>query len=197
MRYLFYILLFISCLSLTCCQSEVFPKPKGMLRLEYPQATYKEIFNDFWCPFSFEVNSISKIERKKNGCDINIHYPKMKATIYLTYNKVQGNIKQLLRDAQKFTFDHTIKADNIISTQFVNDSTGVYGMFYQVLGNAASQAQFYATDSVSHFISGSVYFKVIPNYDSIQPASHYLENDVRQILETLKWDSSTTKNTAK
>ena len=111
----------------------------------------------------------------------------MKATIYLTYKNVEGNIKKLLTDAQKFTYDHTIKADNIASTVFANDTTRVYGMFYQVYGNAASQAQFYATDSVRHFISGSVYFNVTPNYDSVQPASNYLEKDVRRIMETLRW----------
>ena len=88
---------------------------------------------------------------------------------------------------RSFTYDHTIKADNIASTVFMNDTTKVYGMFYQVYGNAASQAQFYATDSVRHFISGSVYFRVVPNYDSVQPASNYLEKDVRRIMESLRW----------
>ena len=60
-------------------------------------------------------------------------------------------------------------------------------MFYQVYGNAASQSQFYATDSLRHFISGSIYFKAVPNYDSIQPASAYIEKDIRKIMESLQW----------
>ena len=100
---------------------------------------------------------------------------------------MEGNITKLLKDAQKFTYEHTIKADNIASTVFANDTTRVYGMFYQVYGDAASQSQFYATDSVRHFVSGSVYFRAVPNYDSIQPASSYLEKDVRKLMESLRW----------
>ena len=60
-------------------------------------------------------------------------------------------------------------------------------MFYEVVGNAASQAQFYVTDSTQHFLSGSLYFYVKPNYDSILPATEYVKNDIRKIMETLQW----------
>ncbi|WP_172919610.1 gliding motility lipoprotein GldD [Capnocytophaga canis] len=184
MRSLLFITLIFTILS---CEETALPKPKAALRLEYPQAEYKSYAKDY-CPFEFETNTSAFVKTKKDdSCDFDIEYPAMKATIYISYKKVKDNIRHLLRDAQKFTFEHTIKADNIASNQFVNDSTRVYGMFYQVYGNAASQAQFYATDSTTHFISGSVYFKVVPNYDSIQPASHYLEKDVRRIMETLRW----------
>ncbi|GIM48938.1 gliding motility lipoprotein GldD [Capnocytophaga stomatis] len=188
MKNVVFILLIFSVLFFASCGGETFPKPKAALRLEYPQAEYKKYSNNSDCSFTFDVNSLSHVKQKGKSCDLDIEYPKMKATIYLSYKKVDNNIRNLLRDAQKFTYDHTIKADNIASTVFVNDTTRVYGMFYQVYGNAASQAQFYATDSVSNFISGSVYFKVTPNYDSIQPASNYLEKDVRRIMESLKWD---------
>ncbi len=182
-----YIFLIINCLFIFSCGTDTLPKPKAGLRLEYPQAQYEKYVDNKHCPFSFDINTISNIKFKENSCDLNIEYPEMKATIYLSYKKVENNIRNLLRDAQKFTYDHTIKADNIASNVFVNDTTRVYGMFYQVYGNAASQAQFYATDSISNFIIGSVYFKVTPNYDSIQPASSYLEKDVRKIMESLLW----------
>jgi hypothetical protein len=35
-------------------------------------------------------------------------------------------------------------------------------MFYQVDGNAATNSQFYATDSTKHFVTGSVYFMQSP-----------------------------------
>lgn len=187
MKKILYIFLIISYSLICSCGTDTLPKPKAGLRLEYPQAQYKKYADNQHCPFSFDVNTTSNIKHKGNSCDLNIEYPEMKATIYLSYKKVEHNIRNLLRDAQKFTYDHTIKADNIASNVFVNDTTRVYGMFYQVYGNAASQAQFYATDSVSNFITGSVYFKVTPNYDSIQPASNYLEKDVRKIMESLRW----------
>jgi hypothetical protein len=41
------------------------------------------------------------IIKKETDCGFTITYPKMKATIYLTYKPVTKNINELLRDAQK------------------------------------------------------------------------------------------------
>ena len=116
-----------------------------------------------------------------------IEYPKMKATIYLNYKPVKGNIDQLLRDAQKLTYEHVVKADDIAEQPFLNPVNKAYGMFYQVGGNAATNAQFYVTDSTRHFLVGSVYFYAKPNYDSIFPAAAYIKNDMRKIMETVRW----------
>jgi gliding motility-associated lipoprotein GldD len=45
---------------------------------------------------------------------------KMKATIYLTYKPVNNNINVLLRDAQKLTYEHVIKADDILEQPYLN-----------------------------------------------------------------------------
>jgi len=60
-------------------------------------------------------------------------------------------------------------------------------MFYQIQGNAATNAQFYATDSTKHFVTASVYFYAKPNFDSILPAAAYVRGDMRMIMETLQW----------
>ena len=60
-------------------------------------------------------------------------------------------------------------------------------MLYEVKGNVASLAQFYVTDSVNHFLTGSLYFYAKPNYDSILPAAHYLKKDIKHIMESLHW----------
>src|SRR5690606_33291696 len=101
---------------------------------------------------------------------------------------VRDNLKALLYDAQKLTYDHTVKASNIIEQQRVDSVSNVYGMFYMINGNAATPAQFYVTDSVSHFVSGSVYFESKPNFDSIYPAAMYLREDIRKIMETIRWE---------
>jgi gliding motility-associated lipoprotein GldD len=111
----------------------------------------------------------------------------MKATIYLSYKPVHNNINSLLKDAQKLTYEHVIKADDILDQPFLNRQNKVYGMFYDVNGNAATNAQFYATDSVKHFIDCSVYFYAKPNYDSVMPAVSYLKNDMQMLLESLRW----------
>ena len=111
----------------------------------------------------------------------------MKATIYLSYKPVNNNINNLLKDAQKLTYKHVIKADNILEQAFINQNDKVYGMFYDVEGNAATNAQFYVTDSSKHFIDCSLYFYAKPNFDSIMPAVSYLKKDMKMMMESLKW----------
>lgn len=177
------ILLLIT-ISIISCKKDVIPKPSSYLRLDYPEAKYLS-FDDN-CPFTFDRNEATII-KKKNGCDFEINYPKMKATLYLTYKPVSNNIKILLRDAQKLTYEHVIKADDIIEQPYINTDKKVYGMFYSVNGNAATNAQFYATDSTKHFLECSVYFYAKPNFDSIYPAASFVKNDMRKLIETLKW----------
>jgi gliding motility-associated lipoprotein GldD len=176
--------LICSVLILVGCKNEVLPKPSSQLRLNYPIADYVAFEND--CPFIFNMNSDAKIKEDKE-CGFSINYPKMKATIYLTYKPVNDNIDKLLRDAQKLTYEHVIKADDIVEQPFINSEKKVYGMFYKVSGNAATNSQFYATDSVKHFLTGSVYFYAKPNFDSIMPAADYIRNDMQVLMETLKW----------
>ena len=60
-------------------------------------------------------------------------------------------------------------------------------MFYMINGDAATQSQFYVTDSINHFVTGSLYFNSKPNFDSIYPAAVYLRNDIRVIMESIQW----------
>lgn len=172
------------------CGDDPLPKPKGYLRLEYPQAIYKSATIPL--PFTFEKNEysapISSINKLGSTRGIDIKYPALKATIYLTYKEVNnGNLDSLLRDAQNLTQKHTMKADEISMNEFQNVENKTYGMLYEVGGDAASQSQFYITDSVKHFLSGSLYFRAIPNYDSIYPASQYLKKDIKHIMESVEW----------
>jgi gliding motility-associated lipoprotein GldD len=171
--------------NLIACKKDTIPKPSGYLRLDYPVASYAH-FENKSCPFTFNMNENAIIKGKTN-CSFEIHYPKMKATLYLTYKPVNGNIKLLLKDAQKLTYDHVIKADDILEQPYINPNQKVYGMFYHVNGNAATNAQFYVTDSTKNFIDCSVYFYTKPNFDSIMPAASYIKNDMRTLMETLKW----------
>ncbi|HEU4495451.1 MAG TPA: gliding motility lipoprotein GldD [Flavobacterium sp.] len=166
------------------CNSDAVPKPDGQLRLEYPKPDYVGFENS--CPFAFIIND-DAIITDKGSCNMTISYPRMKATIYLTYKPVKNDIEAHLKDAQKLTYSHTVKADDITEQPFLNDRNRVYGMFYRVGGNAATNALFYATDSTRHFLTGSVYFYAKPNFDSIMPASDYVKNDMRIIMETLRW----------
>jgi len=179
--------LFALVLIISSCKNDHLPKPKAFLALEYPVAEYAVYNPD--CPYGFEKNQIAQIKNAKGNvpCWININYRLLDATIFLTYQKVNNNLDSLLRDAQRMPLQHTIKADFIEGDVYTNPENKTYGMFYEVEGNAASQAQFYITDSIRHFITGSLYFNQKPNYDSIMPAAAYLKNDIKHLMETLKW----------
>ena len=49
----------------------------------------------------------------------------MKATIYLTHKTVNNDIYNLLRDAQTLTYNHVVKADDIVEQPFINNKKGL------------------------------------------------------------------------
>lgn len=179
---------------LSCGQDPV-PKPNAHLRLDFPEATYQKL--DLELPFTIDKNLLAtNVEAKPlkgntESYGLTLEYPSLKGSIYLTYKSVdssENNLIDFLSDAQKFTQEHTKKADEIVEQLYVNKERRVFGMIYEVGGNAASQSQFYVTDSTNHFLTGSLYFYAKPNYDSIYPAAKYLENDIKHIMETVSWE---------
>jgi gliding motility-associated lipoprotein GldD len=166
------------------CTSDLQPKPWGYLRLDYPEAQYQNF--EKLASFSFEYNNFAKVSIA-NQDNSQLVYPKMKATLYLNYNAVNNNLDSLLNDAYKLPYKHISKAESIPEKVFVNPVNGVYGTLFSVVGNAASQYQFFLTDSLKHFLVGSVYFYAKPNYDSILPAVKYLEKDIIHLMESLEW----------
>ena len=192
MKHNIYLVLLI--LAFVSCGEDYIPKPKAYLRLDYPEANYTQSNSEL--PFLFETNGLAKnitykqLAAPTTSYGINIEYPALKGTIFLTYKAIEENQKNLedyLRDAQKFTLEHTIKADEIPVYPFEDKKRRVYGVLSEVKGNVASPVQFYITDSVNHFLTGSLYFHAKPNYDSILPAAHYLEKDIKHIMETVRW----------
>src|SRR5690606_28936700 len=178
------------------CGEDAIPKPRAYLRLEYPKPEYKNV--DVSLPFTFDKNQLAerirsiKTDSANNIYGVDIDYPALKGTIYLTYKDVSSNdhLMNFIRDAQNLTQKHVIKADEIVEQPYINKDHRVFGMFYEVGGNAASQSQFYVKDSTNHFLSGSLYFYATPNYDSIYPTAVYLKNDIHRIMESLRWKKS-------
>lgn len=169
----------------TSCGGDTLPKPKAYLRLDYPMGKYLPLETN--CPYTFGYNSLAKLKEGKDCSSLMIEYPKMKATIYLNYKPIEGNLEKLLKDAQTLTYKQVVKADDIREQPFMNPEKKLFGMFYEVGGDAATNAQFYVTDNEKHFLAGSVYFYAKPNFDSIMPAASYLRDDMRNIMETVKW----------
>jgi len=175
---------FFFMLMITSCKDDILPKPKGYLSLSYPEKVYENFNADY--PYSFEVSASAKTIKQPNYW-LKITYPKLKASIDITYRPVNNNLKELLTEAEKLVFEHTIKADQITSNNFDNKKEKVFGGMYEISGNSASNVQFHVTDSTKHFLKGSLFFYAKPNYDSIIPAVDYIQKDMIHLMETLKW----------
>lgn len=181
----FVALLFI----LASCEEETpIPKPKGYFRIKLPEKNYVKF--DKICSYNFETPVYSKIDTTpgiKESCWINIHYPLFDATLHLSYKPVKNNLPTYLEDARSLTYKHTAKANDIEEILIKNQEQKVYGLVYDVKGNAASSVQFFVTDSTRHFLRGALYFNNVPNYDSIQPVLDFLHKDVERFIQTLEW----------
>jgi len=182
-RKIFLSIMFFSMFAASCGEDEVLPKPKAMLRLEYVKPSGSTAETNY---FSFEQNTIAKLN-SKNHRSFQLRYPDLKASIFMSYRPVESDIKNLIIDAQKLSYEHAAKADGIRPRVYDDALNQVYGAFFEVSGDAASPAQFYVTDSLNHFVTGALYFETKPNYDSIFPAAVYLQKDMGRIMETLRW----------
>jgi gliding motility-associated lipoprotein GldD len=166
------------------CTTDTVPKPKAYLSLNYPKSNYELISVNR--PYIFEISKQSTVhELPKNW--LKISYPELKASVDVTYRPVKNNLKELLMEADKLVFEHTIKADNISSRDYSNAEKRVYGKLYDIAGNAASQVQFHVTDSSRHFLKASLFFYTKPNYDSVLPAVEHIKQDMIRMMESLEW----------
>ena len=80
------------------------------------------------------------------------------------------------------------KADAIGEMAYSNEDDNVFGTFYEIKGDAASNVQFYLTDSAKNFVRGALYFDVVPNKDSLAPVLSFISEDVKHLIETFKWE---------
>jgi gliding motility-associated lipoprotein GldD len=179
------LLVLLTCLS---CEEVLVPKPKAFFSLDYKKASYHESYGEL--PFLFEKNKLTQlsISKKQNNLEgIILRYPTLKASVFINYKKVNNNLKKHIIDAKKMTAKHRQMANEISQRKYDNNFKKVYGMFYDLKGNVASQSQFYVTDSVNHFLSGALYFEAKPNYDSTLPAISYIQKDIMRFIESLRW----------
>lgn len=159
-------------------------------RIDFPEKEYKSY--DSTCPYTFQYPVYGEItkglgEQEQNPCWINIVFRSFKATVYISYFDLHNNLAKLMEDCRSLAYKHDIKADAIHEILYSDTANKIYGMVYEIKGNAASPIQFYLTDSTQHFIRGSLYFDVKPNKDSLAPVIDFLQKDIKYLMETLRW----------
>jgi gliding motility-associated lipoprotein GldD len=119
---------------------------------------------------------------------IDIEYPQFKATIFISYKRVSGNLIEYLEDSRTFVIKHIPKAEAIEDSLIYLPDKKIYGLVYDIQGTGtASPCQFFVTDSSTHFLRGALYFNTIPNNDSLAPVIKFIREDIDHLLETFKW----------
>lgn len=167
------------------------PKPRAYLRMDLPKASYIKF--DTLYPFSFEYSTISKVtpDRSKNTEPywINIEYPTLGATVYLSYKRIQNNFGKYKKDAIEFANKHIQQADDIVESDIYDPAIPITGKIFDIKGvNVACPYQFWVSDSSSKFVRGALYFNTKPNNDSLAPMISYVKNDILHLINTFSWN---------
>lgn len=175
---------------ITSCDEPLAPKPRGYFRITLPKKSYTS-YQPNGCPFHFDIPTYATVVQDSADaakCWMNIEFPDFKGTLYLSYKDVNNDLPQLIDDCRSLAMKHTAKASAIDESQFVNSENDVYGLNYKLKGSSASPMQFWLTDSTRHFVRASLYFYAVPNPDSIAPVQAFIEDDLRQLIESFRWN---------
>jgi gliding motility-associated lipoprotein GldD len=165
------------------CESYT-PKPKGYMRFDLPDKEY--CLFDSVCPYRFEYPVYGKmISVEGENCWYNLSFPQYQATVYLSYKPVHNNLAELLDDAHIFAYQHDVKANAIESQLVQTKNKSIVGLLFDIEGNTASSVQFLVTDSINHFLRGSLYFYSAPNSDSLAPLIDFFRKDIEHLIETV------------
>ncbi len=180
-----------SCNTKQANKTDYLPKPKGYNRIDLPKNTYKKLPDTY--PYSFDYNQEALIEKDTfpdaEPYWIYINYKKYKAKVQLTYKPILGDKKRLnnmISDAQKLAFKHSVKAFGIQEKQYKAINGNVANII-DLEGEVPSQVQFYMTDSTKHFLRGALYFETAIANDSLAPIIQYIRKDIIRLVDSMKW----------
>lgn len=177
----------------SCSENQVL-KPKGYFKIDFPKHQYQS-FNTAGYPYTFEYPTYAKVvkdstffgEDTENPWWINVEFPGFNGKVYVSYKELSKyKLDTLLKHSFRLSDAHKSKAysneDSLIHTP-----NNVHGLMFNVGGNVATNNQFFLTDSTTHFLRGAIYFEATPNEDSIKPVNDFIMQDVRHLINTLKW----------
>ena len=184
---LFFLILLLN----SCSEKAPVPKPPTYLNINFPKHTYRIVKGD--CPYEFKLASIFNyrtIENKKsNYCVQEVDLGPLKGSLFLYYISLasRDSLASIINFSNDKIDEHKIKADKIDFQQIIDKKNNVYGTFFELKGNVATNFQFYLTDSIQNFVRGEILLNCIPNYDSLRPSLDYLKVDLLEMVHNFKW----------
>ena len=169
-----------------------YPKPKGFERIDLPKKEYQVLKGNYPYSFEYSKSAIIMPDKTKDAEPywILVEYPSLNAKIQFTYKPLNGDMTKLdkhVADAYKLASKHQVRA-TAQREQVIQLKNGKKVVVIEIDGEVPSHFQFYATDTLKHFLRGAVYLNNATMNDSLMPIVDYLKADSRRILETLKWN---------
>lgn len=195
------------------CNSTYTSKKEGYYKIDFPERAYTT-FNDPAYPYTFEYPVYAKIDKdssyfdslSKNPYWINIDFPSFNGKIFISYKNIGGtstykvktpgggyrdstgknDFEKMVNDSYNLTYKNDIKAYSI-EDSVMHTPNGLTGIFFRLSGNVATAKQFFLSDTLHHFLRGALYFDATPNEDSLRPVNAFLQQDMKHIINTMKW----------
>lgn len=170
-------------------------KKKGYYKIVFPEKQY-QLFNKEGYPYTFEypvygnvIKDSTFFNDKAGDWWINIDFPLFHGKIHVSYKQIYNrkNFDSLITDAFKMAHKQHDEVSTGIEDSVMQTPNGVEGIYFSLGGNTATANQFFLTDSTKHFLRGALYFNSTPNADSLGIVNDFLKQDLKHLINTLKW----------
>lgn len=176
----------------TACDTNYTPLPRAYFRIDLPERDYTDFDTIF--PYRFTYPTYARVvpDKRPNAESYwaDLWFPDFGGALHLSYKAINHphELNEFIEDNRTFVNRHIPKATGFQERIYTHEENRVFGILFQIHGKeAATPLQFYLTDSVSHFLRGSLYFHVSPNNDSLAPVIRYLTDDIMIMIESLQW----------
>lgn len=177
-------------------QPNITPKPRAYPRVDYPQKTY-QAFDKTYCNFTFDMPEYATLAQKKtyfdekveSKCWFDLEYGKLNGNLHCSYYTIKdrAHFDKLVNDAFKLVSKHQKKLNYQEELLIERKDKKVYGIAFELNGPVASPMQFFLTDSIRHFMRGSLYFDNQVSPDSMAPIHQFVMEDVHKMIATFEW----------
>lgn len=193
------------------CNEPYTAKKTGYFKIDFPEKSYKS-FNEPGYPYTFEYPVYATITKDSTYFEasnpnwININFPAFNGKIFISYKEIGGysnyqvkgpdgnyhdstarnEFNKLVSDAYNLSYKNDVKA-YAIEDSVMHTPNGLTGIYFSLSGNVATAHQFFLSDTTKHFLRGALYFNTTPNEDSLRPVNNFLQQDMKHIINTLKW----------
>lgn len=182
----------------TACEEPIYtPKPRAFPKINFPQATDYQQFDQEYCQFTFQYPDYAKVIQDKtffedvppNACWFDLKVPALESQVHFTYYPIEktADFQRLREDAFRLAQEHNKKANYI--DELPIQKKKVSGYVFDIDGEVASPFQFYLTDSTQHFLRGALYFDAQARPDSLAPAYDFMKKEILKMIDTFEWET--------